>query len=268
MSLSRILNGTTIKGYKLNKISKSFKKKYPKRYILSLLIGENHQTLNVDQIPSQLLFYNPVGYIFSYGNLIPSFISRTIQTPNIGNTFPVSLDQYLNNESDIAFQIQATNEEVSPMFTSDLIIRGNLKISNNLEEFFKENLIKHPSLESFVEDIIENIPLNCFMFPLNYPKVITMKNLNKPTSLNKMIIGYDFRVKTYDEEFSFINSIERKFENPKQRITLYQTYNNLLDKIKNKLKESEYKIINEDSIELNLETFWKLDIEYQITDLI
>jgi hypothetical protein len=264
--LKLLLNGSNIKGYTMSKLSKSFRKKYPKRFILSLLINGNHQTMNVDQIPPSLLFYNPVGYIFTYGKILPTFLARSFPTPDIGNTWPVSLDQYFNDSVNIVFQIQATNAEVSPTFVSDMIIRGN--DVNQLEEYFNKNSIKHKSIESFIEAIIGELPLNCFMLPINYPKVITMKNINAPTKLKNMLIGYDFRPKSYEEEFTFINNIEKRFENPKRKIVLYQTYNNLLDKIKNKLQSNEYKQLDSDSIEISLETLWKLDIEYQITDLI
>ena len=85
-----------------------------------------------------------------------------------------------------------------------------------------------------------------------------------------VFIEYDFRAKTYEHENEFISDLENAFESPNLEIQITNTYNNILNVIKDKLKEKGYKWkdVGDDTIKTKLKYLRDIDVEYQLTDFI
>lgn len=153
MNVKKIADRDNVQCYKILNPTKAFKKRYPKHYILSLDMMGKHMIMNVDTLPSNLSYFPPIGYIFTYNGVIPKSITKNeIAYEDVGSTIPRCLDSYFvasntKNTDDIDLILSCTckNAISPPGFVEDIIIRTNSKLLMNTESkqsFKKRAVIK------------------------------------------------------------------------------------------------------------------------------
>lgn len=295
MKLTKILNYDALQAYSISKPSKRFKLMFPLKYII-ILAGNNCTKLfNIDSIPTNFAYMNIVGYIFTYCNKLPDFFgaSKLNKYTNYGSTCPGCLDQYFTdnaNDIDLILSICSKDKEMPLNFKDNLIIRCNsnnlINVTNSVENDHKTlrknimNIINSSinehqlsSTEDWLNNIINNVPLNDNGFPVKYPKIITDKSFhNKSCNINyeDIFIQYDFRASSYDHENSFISSLENAFENKNTVVYIYNSYNDIMNTIIKKLDEKhlKYNKLEDDLISTSLKNLHKIDVEYKLTDFI
>lgn len=300
MRLKKLLNFDALQAYRIISPSKRIKTMFPKKYIL--VINMNDKTLfgNIDSIPQQFYFMQLVGYIFTYESSLPDILKSNQYSKYVsyGRTHPVGLDQYfINSESggitcDLVLSCTATDEIMPIQMVENIIVRCNSKqlvgnekksaqtMSDNIKANIRKivtNMLKTvapKTVEEWLLSIIDHAPFNDNNMPYRYPDAIT-DELFKSKAINfkntQLSIGYDLRADSYDFESMFIHALELAFEDVKQKVTIYDTYNGLLAKIIEELdkKKIKYDKPNEHSIELKLKDFWEVrNMEFEITDLI
>lgn len=307
MKVKKISDTDNIQAYQIINPSKKFKKMFPKKYILSLDIMGRHSVMNVNTLPNKMILFAPIGYIFTYGNKLPNLSSDKVKYEDIGSTFARCLDSYFigkdagdSKDIDLILACGSKNKIVPPTLTEEIIIRcnsndliknvKNVKLNKNENENgdesegrsvnVKNNImtiinsyiseVKY-NVEDWIKDVVFSIPLNNNGLPVRYPNEINNKNINKfKLNADDVFIEYDFRAKTYEHENEFISNLENAFESPDLEIQITNTYNNILNVIKDKLKEKGYKWkdVGEDTIKTKLKYLRGIDVEYQLTDFI
>ena len=141
MNLKKIVDCDNVQCYKIQNPTKAFKKRYPKHFILSLDMMGKHAIMNVDTLPSNLSYFPPIGYIFTYNNAIPKAIAKNAtEYEDIGSTMPRCLDSYFvasntknTDEIDLILSCSCKNATAPASFIEDIIIRTNSKILTNTE---------------------------------------------------------------------------------------------------------------------------------------
>lgn len=135
MKLRKILDATNVQGYQIKNPTKRFKTMYPRRYILSLDIMGTHHVINADTIPSNLVYFSPVGYIFTYNNSLPKSLANSlVKEIDVGSTFTRCLDGYFISKGgndgtkiDLVLSCSPKGNIAPPTFTNELIVRCNSK---------------------------------------------------------------------------------------------------------------------------------------------
>jgi hypothetical protein len=140
------------------------------------------------------------------------------------------------------------------------------------------NLQPEESVEKWVLSVLRNTPLNAHGCPNSYPKNISEKTLKARSSINQnqIFVEYDIRLidrvnNIYKIENAYINLIEDGFEKNKL-ITVYNTFNNILDEIKKRAKQKRIKITEGrcgdelEFIKIKFYDFRALGIKYDLTD--
>jgi hypothetical protein len=297
MHLKKIINTDHIQAFNISSVSEEFKRKYPKKYILSvyiknyklsqinkedilstnetLVVGYSFVIINTNKIPNML---DAVGYIFTYEqNINAKFRNNFYNSQPIQQrTIPKGLSQYFidtdkyKNPINLILNIVPNNSKPIPIqFSVDIIIRTNDKIVSsksikgnvmNVINKYLENLNKL-STEEIVTNIINNGLLNVNRLPINYS--LTFRHLD----VNDILIYYDYRTtplddreKTYQNETDFIINFEEAFENKNETFRLYYDYNNVAHEIEQIFKNNKLKYIRTDNyIEFTIKTLRKAE---------
>lgn len=313
MQLKKIHNTEELQVYSIKNPTERIKKMFPKKYIIGVNSHGLTHFLNVNTFPSYMAYGSCTGYIFTYDNDIPKIIKtaskkkrkRESQIEIIGSTLPVCLDKHFNkvyskidDEIDLVISCSSKNSIMPISFTQEIIIRTNsmklfgfesketlikelslkdkIDMSKKIVKTVNDNLSDIDSIETWIYEIITNVPLNCEGLTMKYPNSITTKDLKKKcVSKDKLFIGYDFRPrcenfnKVYEYENLIITSIEDMFEKKTMKLSIKDNFNGLLEKMKKELDEKKIKYTNKkDEIVISLENLRKLDLEYEITDFL
>lgn len=300
MRLEKILNLDALQAYSIKQPTKRIKTMFPRKYIF--IISMNGKTMfgNVDVIPRQFYFMPVVGYIFTYAASLPDILqsNQYLTYTSYGRTHPIGLDQYFINsnsdgvECDLVLSCTGTNEIMPIQMFENIIIRCNSHqlVSNetkdvdamatNIKTNIKKiiiNMLKTntpANVEEWLLDILDKAPFNDNDMPYRYPERITDDIFKSKTinfKNNQLSIGYDLRADSYEFESKFIHALELAFESQKQKVTIYNTYNGLMDRVIEGLKKKKlpYEQVNDHAIEVKLGDFWSLkDLDIKITDLI
>ena len=283
MKFTKILDGDNIQGFKITKPSANFKKLFPKRYIFSLDVMGNHVIINENEIPNNFTIYPPVGYAFTYGDKLPSWlISNKVKYQDVGGSFPSCLDTYFvgtNDNIDLIISCCSRDKVVPAQFVNEIIVQCN---SEQLLKGgkMKENVLKivngylnegEFNVEKWYRAVIFNYPFNNNGLPVKYPKVISDSTIKKcKVDVAAIFVEYDFRAKSYQKEEEFIRSVEDAFEDMNKEVIVYDDYNNILPRMKKELdkKKLKYKKISNDSISVKAKFIRQLNLTYQFTDFI
>ena len=304
MKLQKILNKDSIQGYQIISPSKEFKKKFPKKFIYSLMINDKLLTGCNSTLP--ILIQLPItrGFIFTYNNKLPKTIGFNDKDILQNSTYPECLDQFYpssNNDIDLILKcLPKQTLEITPAFNEELVIRTNSlrmfkrkdyndaisnpknidkEIQKNIMELINTNLKKYDNVEEWIEHVIKKCPTGCDGYPVKFFNEITKSNLNNSVTKNQVFVTYDYRPykwgNSFDTDYKFENlvsvAIEDAFESPDLNITIYNNYNNIINRMKEILDKDKlpYKYDNKkNSISLDLKTLRKLDMEYQLTDFL
>lgn len=282
MNLHKILDAVNVQGYRINNPTKSFKKLFPKKYVLSLDLMGEHVVFNSDEIPKNFSLYLPIGYIFTYNESLPKFLaSDKLKYKNVGGVFPSCLDEYFTgteDKIDLILSICPRFETVPATFINEIIVqcnseqimKGNLR--NNVMSIVN-NYLKDDELdvEHWVRKVVFNYPMNSNGLPVSYPRIINDKSFkNVKLKFSDVFVLYDFRAKSYDKEDKLIVALEDAFEDLNKKIVVCDTYNGMLKKLMKALDEKKlkYKIIDEDRIEVKAKFIHEVNLSFQITDFI
>ena len=299
MKLQKILDVDALQGYSIKQPTKRVKTMFPKKYIFMINMSGRWMFCNTDIIPKQFYFMPVVGYIFTYERSLPEILkaNQYIEYESIGRTHPFGLDQYFINANangitcDLVISCTGTNEVMPVQMCENLVIRCNshqlvsnvtsdvekmsANIKNNIRKIVTGMLKANApsSVEEWFLTILDRAPCNDNDLPYRYPNSITdalfkSKTINvKPSQLSLL---YDFRADSYEFESTFIHALELAFENPKQKVVIYDTYNGLMQRVVDEFtkKKLKYTQLNDHSIEVKLSDFWSIDLEVEITDLI
>ena len=299
MKAKKIFDTDNIQGYKITNPSKSFKKMFPKKYIMSFDMLGRHEIININTLPSSLSFLTPIGYVFTYENTLPKILdSKRVVYEDIGSTFTRCLDTYFLGEEkneaekiDIVLACGSKNKIVPPALTDELVLRCNSdtlmgddgktsltkkdRINNIRKNILKivNAYIKDRKLttEEWIKNVIYNHPVNNNGLPVRFPAVISDSNINSfKVSDKDIFVEYDFRAKSYEQENEFISMLEDAFESSDTEVQISNTYNNILEKIMKKLDEKKYSYtkIDSNTIKTKLKYLRDIDVEYQLTDFI
>lgn len=284
MKLKRIINNDNLQGYSIKNPSSKFKSMYPNKYIFVINSNGNVVIDNVNSIPIIFAMQKIIGYIFTYADSFPDFMNcNSVKYTDVGNTFPSCLDEYFiknDDKVDLILSCKGNNNEVPLQFIKTIVIRCNseefmknnlktsiLKIANNVLE---DNKIDN--VEDWLKNIINDAPFNNNEFPYKYGKTISNKKLKEKSKLTKdnIFIEYDLRAKSYEHENNFICELENEFETKDTKITLFNTYNDILSEVRKQLDEKKlkYDVLDANSISVNIKYLRKLDIEFQLNDFI
>lgn len=186
------------------------------------------------------------------------------------------------NSKDLMQDVKQVESNLSNETASEDTLTGGNKKSkkqsegNNVQKNIMNILINYlkdgeTTPEQWARDVIFNFPININGLPVCYPKTIDKKALSQ-TNLKPLdvFIQYDFRADNYEDENNFIITLEDGFEDLNSTITFYNTYNNILPKVKSQLKSKKrpFKEISSDAIEVKAKFLRNLDISYQIIDFI
>lgn len=136
MNIKKIVDYDNVQCYYISNPTKAFKKRYPKKFILSLDSMGKHVVMNVDSLPSNLSYFPPIGYIFTYSNTVPKLImNSSISYEECGSTMPRCLDSYFvasntknTDEIDLILSCSCKNDISPPGFIENIIIRSNSNI--------------------------------------------------------------------------------------------------------------------------------------------
>jgi hypothetical protein len=239
---------------------------------------------------------------------VPKFLGGSVSQNNFGSTRPRGLDTFFVGNTD-KFVDVILNCALVPLkqapihWTNNFLIRGNIEnlcgyttseilrnaalkkyepakmFAKTVVKIVNTNLQLQDSVEKWVLAVLRNTPLNAHGCPNSYPKNISEKTLQSRPSVsqNQIFVEYDIRLidrvnNIYKIENAYINLIEDGFEKNKL-ITIYNTFNNILDEIKKRAKHKRIKIVEGCSKEGELEfikikfyDFRALDIKYDLTD--
>ena len=127
------------------------------------------------------------------------------------------------------------------------------------------------SVESWVEFIVYNYPMNSNGLPVSYPNHIDSTNINDTKiSAKDLFVEYDFRAKSYEHESNFIGILENAFESLNTNVVITNTYNDILTPVKKALdkKHRKYTSIDDNAIRTKFKYLNDLNIPFQITDFI
>jgi hypothetical protein len=279
--------------YLITKYSLKFKKKYPKKIILSgkvLNTGEIINGYNVGTLPS--FIDNFTGYIFTYDKklktkniLIEESSKADLEIINSIHTIPICLDQYLTNSScDLIIRISPKCGPVPYSFTNNIICKLN---TNEIMEFTPQKLrnrickyvsLKIGKLKTNLETWIKFFLATPYFNPMGMPIIYGDTNIKS----NDLLIEYDFRPFSFvpnNYEFGLIKLLEDAFEPGDLQITIMNTFNDIVPQImkeldKHKLsykitKVMKYKDEEEPyiiSIETAVKNLRKIKINYTIND--
>lgn len=299
MKLQKILDVDALQGYSIKQPTKRIKTMFPSKYIFLINMNGKWMFCNTDVIPRQFYFMPVVGYIFTYERSLPEILksNQYLEYEPIGRTHPFGLDQYFINANangvkcDLVLSCTGTNAIMPVQMCENLIIRCNSHqlagnetknvetMSNNIKDNIRKivtSMLKSTApadTEEWLLKILDHGPCNDNDMPYRYPNTITdalfkSKTVNFKSS--QLSLLYDFRADSYEFESAFIHSLELAYESPRQKVTIYETYNGLMQRViaefdKRKLK---YEQLNDHSIEVKLSDFWSLDLDIEITDLI
>lgn len=303
MKLKKIVNKPALQVYRIINPSNKFKLKYPKQFTCILIERNSFQEtysikyIAFDEIPVMFAFKEFNGYIFTYKDRIPPFVT-SYRRYNGDDVYPLCLDQYFVNENkdeekiDLLLNVSAKNKQITPKFKNDVILRCNSEsLCNKVDitkdyELAKKNLTNNVlkivnsiisedsvlNVEEWVEYILDVVPLNNAGLPICYSDLIDDSSFTSKDKVSKsdITIGYDFRAKGYDYENTFISLLEDAFGTSNKSITIYESYNGILEKVEKALKDKgfKYKKPNDYSLEVSLKHLRELDIKYEITDFI
>ena len=291
MKLSKIYNNPTLQIYSISNPSKDFKKKYPGKFIITMITSEgliidNPNILEIDEI----LAYQAVAYIFTYNEKLPGkvldYLSSAAPEHKCGNwsTSPACLDRYYTEEFNVVFEIYPKDNIVSPLFNRPVTLRisdSKLKYNQLARQLItaannilleKAKTSKDITVEQWVLNFIEKP----FMTPdhtcVIYPKTISDTSITNVKQLQKndLIIRYDVRAKSHEDEVKIFSAIGEAFESSENMVTVYDTYNGLLEKVKKELdsKKLKYKVLHQYAITTKYSNLKKLNIEYDLTDFL
>lgn len=288
MYLKKILNNKFIQGYTIVNPTNKFKSMYPKKYIFAICLNNNTKVIISDNIPIEFAYLKPHGYIFTYNKTLPGYINIDDKEEiDIGRTYPVCLDKYFINsnidkeeskEIDLILCCSAY-KEITPRLTNKLLIKCNVKnlldtnnIRKSIMNIINSSISGKYTVESWINDILANIPLNYMDCPFCYPETINSKCLNSKSKIKytDIFVEYDIRATSYEEENKFINTLEESFENMDEEVIIHNNYNNILSTIikeldKHKLK---YTKIRDDCISVTLKNINKINVEYKLNDFL
>ena len=293
MKLNKIIDGDNIQAYHISNPSKIFKRRFPKKYLIHVIVNNSIVNVNLDIIPNDFIYNVPTGYIFTYEKTLPKFLLTKIEKDDFGNTFPTCLDVYFNTKdndkkkTDLIISCSAKYDIMPSWFNRDLIVRCNSgTLSDNLKSSsaIRKNILKimnessetYKCTEEWLLSLLDNTPLNFVDLPIRYPNTITDEIVSKKNNcdskiIDSMFFGYDFRAEDYEHENKFISLFESAFENLNRYVTVYESYNGIVGKIKsalNKSKKIKYKSQTKYSITLKLKDLRDLNVEYQLNDFI
>ena len=270
MKLKKILDTESLQGYQIIDPTVAFKKKYNKKYIVSIKLLDKEFNDCTNTLPFFLSVPIVRGYIFTYNSKIPKF--RILHDDEDdsekfdNSTYPECLDQYFpsadKDNVDIIFKCIPKNDKiVSPRFVESLIIRSDslhllerksyedaLSHKNGISKTISEKLLKllntnlstYKNMQEWIERVVDTCPLDVEGDPIKFPDEITMKDINEDVKHDDIFVMYDYRPtkssksrKTdYDYENLLETSIEDAFEDPELPIKVFDNYNGILERMK------------------------------------
>ena len=291
MKLKKIIDYDSLQAYSIINPSKKFKLMHPFKYIFVVNVNGRTEMLNLNKIPAEFAYVPIIGYVFTYDKKLPDFFKsmKNNKYTNYGSTFPSCLDQYFTSSEgdtkkiDLILSCTGRNKEVPVCFKDSLIIRCNSEeligddpkkasanIMNVLNAVLAEN--EDRNTEEWLQNILQNAPSNDNEFPLRYPKTIDDSLFKRKTKVDKsnVFVEYDFRASSYDEENKIVSALEEGFEDMNSKVEVFNTYNDILPKIKEALdkKGLKYRELTPHSIETTLKNIRSIDVEFQLTDFI
>lgn len=280
---------TYVQAYYVQRPSAELRKLLPMKYTFISSDGTKINRVDDDSLPIFALLTSP-GYLFMRSTRSIDLIDYSVEIPA---TSMKSLATYFHRTNEDESADIDTIIEVSPgrnapiAFTQPCVFK--LRLENFMANDLKSTILRHirdeikaskiNSVESFVRNIIDNCPVLDSGIPYKYPNIIDNDTFKNPKiSWKDLVISYDVRTKTPQEEVEFIKFIENTFETKsKETITITNTYNNilpgliaLLDSSKIKYEKSSFTIddVVIDSIVLNAASLDKIKFPYQLTDFL
>ena len=281
MKLRKIISTKLLQCYTIINPSKSFKEKFPKKYIYMLSINSNNILIeNTNSLYLFMLYSNVSGYIFTYEKSI------IIKSPkDINYNIPKIFSKYFGESNYIVNDKPCPILSVSPMVTCPPLITKPIVIElknyekglnksqfkkvilNEITETIESNLIKINNVEDWIKLILVDKPFIDDEYPFIYPNTINDKCFTSKWKLRlfDMYARYDYKPFSRNEEIEFIKLVDSLFINPNQFINIYDTFSNVRERIKKNIKN--YKE-HDNYISVKYKDLCGSNIEFTIGDFI
>lgn len=300
MKLDKLLDNKICQIYSISEPSKAFKAKYPSKFIIIYLSGTNDIFIdNTDELDvSEIMSNDGCVYIFTYHKTVPNRIlsaivafSKNVKIYTAQGSNVACLDQYyikeatnMKSQPQVVMAVYPRNKIVPPLFNRPVIIRANIKklqldnIAEQVCEIVNQTILaKSQNSDNFtVEDWVNDFIIHPFATAYGacvvYPKHISDNTVTKlmhckPLDIN---ILYDVRAKSYAEELKVFTILGEAFNGKNMYVTVYDTYNNTLDKIKRQLdaQNLHYTEPNQYSIVTKYENMKAINVKYALNDFL
>lgn len=281
MKLRKIISTKLLQCYTIINPSKSFKEKFPKKYIYMLSINSNNILIeNTNSLYLFMLYSNVSGYIFTYEKSIiiksPKDINHNI--PKIFSKY-FAESNYVSNDKPCPILSVSPIVTCPPLITKPIVIelktyekglnKSQFKkvILNEITETIESNLIKINNVEDWIKLILVDKPFIDDEYPFIYPNTINNKCFTSKWKLRlfDMYARYDYKPFSRNEEIEFIKLVDSLFINPNQFINIYDTFSNVRERIKKNIKN--YKE-HDNYISVKYKDLCDSNIEFTIGDFI
>ena len=268
-----IYNGTG-KWYYITEPSKKFIEKFPKLNIAVSI--DRSEIYNFDEFKELPITTYEIDYLFTRDEKIfkdkysrpPKDIEWDDETDNtldVLKAAPVNLSNYFIKESDtsdkkeIDFIIKVAPTDkatmTDPRYMNAIIFKVNheqlleadiKKTIENLVKcvYTKEMMMSTSNTETWLMNLLADIPFNLNNRPMIFPNEITDKTFSSftPPKLELFTIGYMSRVSDLATEIKMTKSMEESFSNFNTEITIANDYTNIVPRIKAECDKQNSKI--------------------------
>jgi hypothetical protein len=294
MKLEKIIDSRICQMYSITDASPAFREEYPHKFIVITIDPSGPMVENVNELNVEdMLLFNACTYIFTYKhNISKRFIEgidecdKWVKYTQMTNTC-ACLDRYYIDSKDkinVIMSVFPRYNIVSPAFNNNIVIRASSKklnldaLGDQICEIVNETLaakVKN-STKVTTEEWLRQFIASPFVTPMQtcciYPKTIEDKTFTRQSKckITDLVVLYDVRAKNYNEEFKLYSAIGEAFDKKNSVVTVYDSYNGCLSKIKDELDKHKlsYSVLNSYSISTKYENLKKIDVTYQLTDFI
>lgn len=283
--------------YYVTEPSKKFIDKYPKLNIAVSI--DRNEVYNFDDFKELPITTYEIDYLFTRDEKVfkdkysrcPGVISWNKETDNsldVLKAMPVNLSNYFikendttdKNEIDFIIKIAPTDKATmtDPRYMNTIVFKTNHKqllevdikktIKNLIKTVYtKEMMLSTPNTESWLLNLLSDIPFNLNNRAMIFPNRITDKTFKSFTApkLELFTIGYMSRVRDLETEIKMTKMMEKSFSNFNTEITIANDYTNIVPRIKAEcdkrhIRYKEFPI----GISLDATDFYKLKMDYSI----
>lgn len=283
-------NFSGIPGYSMVNISRTFKMKYPKKYIICSI--EKNQVYNVDELKDIPIPFSKYSYVFIDEKPTSkkttnknTYIYQNAYENNLENIlriYPMDLSNYLtDSKNNVIVKFYPKKNITDPRLLNDIVICNNLDfmLKLDLKQTFQgilDNVFEKVKLpkttEEWLLDFLDCIPYGPNFQIHRFPNIINDEIFKKPFHpiLNDFVFGYCIRVDDMKKELKMIKHFEQDISNLDREINIYNNYNNILDRLIPALKKQKIPFKNNKTfIRIKALDFYKLkDISFTITDFL